>query len=72
MAEVTIQFKDLTKDQMEHLHKAESELSKAGVSFDTSFDFGTNTRDWEFDWSLEGARVVLKKAKHEKEKAEKN
>lgn len=58
--DIRIEFKDLTKKQMEHLHKAEDELGKAGVSFDTGFNFMTNTRDWEFDWSLKGAKVVAK------------
>ena len=61
MAEVRIQLKDLTNEQKEHLFKAEEELSKAGVSFDTGYSFGDKTRDWEFDWSLKGAEVILKK-----------
>ena len=60
---VRIAFYGLTKEQMKHLHKAESELSKAGVSFDTGYDFGEKRRDWEFDWSLKGARVTIKKRK---------
>ena len=55
--EVRIQFIDKTKEQLEHLHKAEAELLKAGVSFDTGYDVGENIRDWEFDWSLKGAKV---------------
>ena len=55
--EVKIQFKNKTKKQLEHLFNAEKELNKAGISFDTEYDFGTKTRDWEFDWSLEGAEV---------------
>ena len=55
-----IGFYNLTKEQMKHLHKAERELFKAGVSFDTGYDFGEKRRDWEFDWSLKGARVKVK------------
>ena len=58
---VLIQFEKLTDKQMKHLHKAELELGNAGVSFDTGFDFETKIRDWEFDWSLKGARVKIKK-----------
>ena len=58
---VRIGFHNLSKEQMKHLHKAESELLKAGVSFDTGYDFGEKRRDWEFDWSLTGARVKIKK-----------
>jgi len=61
MAEVRIEFVDLSKEQMKHLYKAEKELSKAGVHFDTGYSFPPKTRDWEFDWSLSGANVVCKK-----------
>ena len=60
---VRIFFTGLTKEQMEHLHKAEKELSKAGITFDTGYDFGEKRRDWEFDWSLKGARVKVKEKK---------
>ena len=62
MAEVRIEFPDLTEEQMKHLRKAERQLSKAGISFDTGYNFCDKTRDWEFDWSLKGANVVLKKS----------
>ena len=58
-AEVLIRFPNLTDDQRKHLHSAERELIKAGVSFDTGF--GCDGRDWEFDWSLKGAEVYLKR-----------
>jgi len=64
MAEVKIQFKNKTKEQLKHLFNAEKELSKAGVSFDTGYDLGAKVRDWEFDWSLRGAEVVIKKPKN--------
>jgi len=57
---VRIQFVELTKEQIEHLHKAEKELRKAGVTFDTGYNFATQTRDWEFDYALKGARVNVK------------
>ena len=63
---VRIIFYDLSKEQMEHLHKAEKELLKAGVSFDTGYSFIEKERDWEFDWSLKGAKVKIKEEKLEK------
>jgi len=57
MVEVKMEFKGLSKKQMEHLLKAEKELLEAGVSFDTGY--GCKKRTWELDWSLKGARVVL-------------
>ena len=65
-AEVKIQFKNKTKEQLEHLFKAEEELRKAGVSFDTGYDMGAGARDWEFDWSLKGAEVLFKRFKEDK------
>lgn len=61
MAEVRIEFPKLSEEQMEHLFKAEKQLLKAGVSFDTGYVFVKKRRDWEFDWSLKGAKVILKK-----------
>lgn len=61
MAEVTVEFPNLTEEQLKHLYKAESQLLKVGVSFDTGYDLCEKKRVWEFDWSLEGAKVVLKK-----------
>ncbi len=61
--DVQIRFSKPTDKQMEHLSDAEEALSKAGVTFDTGYDFDTDTRVWEFDWSLEGAKVKVKKEK---------
>ena len=61
MAEVAIEFPNLTEEQHKHLYKAVTQLRKAGVSFDTGYDFCEKKRVWEFDWSLKGANVVLKK-----------
>lgn len=57
---VSIAFYNLTEKQMKHLDKAEEELLKAGVSFDTGYNFGEKRSYWEFDWSLKGARVKVK------------
>ena len=52
-----IEFYNLTPKQMMHLNRAEVELSRAGISFDTGYDFKEDRRDWEFDWSLKGANL---------------
>ncbi len=57
--EVLIRFPDLTNEQRGHLYKAATELSRAGVYFDTGV--GCRGNDWEFDWSLKGANVLFKK-----------
>lgn len=62
MAEVRIEFPNLSEEQLKHLHKAERQLLKAGVSFDTGFnmcDGKATKRVWECDWSLKGAKVIL-------------
>lgn len=64
---IQIQFHNLSKEQLEHLFKAESELLNAGVHFDTGYDFVDKRRDWEFDWSLRGATVKIKETKELKE-----
>lgn len=59
--EVTINF-EVSQDKIQHIYNAANELGKAGITFDTG---GTPTNpvsyDWEFDWSLKGARVKFKK-----------
>ena len=63
-AEVRIMFSSLDKKQIKHLFKAEKQLKKAGIRFDTGFYFRDNRRDWKFDWSLKGAVVLFKKFKN--------
>ena len=60
MTEVTIRFPNLSEEQRKHLYKASSELEKAGVTFDTGQDEMGN--DWEFDWNLKGAEVVVRRS----------
>lgn len=62
-AEVLIRFPNLDEEQKDHLYKAATELSKAGVHFDTGG--GCEGNDWEFDWSLKGANVIFKRFKGE-------
>ncbi len=59
--EVTIRFPGLSDDQKKPLYKASNELEKAGVTFDTGVSCEGN--DWEFDWSLKGAEVILRENK---------
>lgn len=54
-ATLVIDLKSMSNEQKEHLHKAELELSEAGITFDTSRD--DTTREWELDWSLKGASL---------------
>ena len=54
-------FREPTREQLEHIYRAEDELAKAGVSFDVGKDFEDDkvlSRDWELDWSLKGAEIV--------------
>ncbi len=56
-------FPNPTKEQLEHIDKAEDELAKAGVTFDVGKDFDDErilARDWELDWSLQGAEIKEK------------
>lgn len=57
----TLKIPILSEEQLKHLQKAERELLKAGVSFDTGYDLVNHVRDWELDWSLEGAKLTDKK-----------
>ena len=53
-------FEHPTGEQLKHIHKAEEELSEAGVTFDTGSDLDNGkviSRDWELDWSLKGAVI---------------
>lgn len=60
--DVGIHFPGVDDEQLEHLFRAQDQLHKAGVNFDTGFGMVSRTRDWEFDWSLEGpARVTFRR-----------
>lgn len=59
--EATLKIPILSKEQLKHLQKARSELTKAGVIFDSGYDLRENILDWELDWSLEGAKLTDKK-----------
>ena len=59
--DATLKISILSEEQLKHLQKAEKELLKAGVSFDTGYDLVNHVRDWELDWSLEGAILTNKK-----------
>ncbi len=60
MAQVIIH--NPTKEQLEHILKAEEELAMAGITFDVSHAVGENgcwlERQWSLDWSLKGAEVT--------------
>jgi hypothetical protein len=72
---VTLKIPILSDEQLKHLQKARSELTKAGVTFDSGYDLIESIFDWELDWSLEGAELLedktlqfnvytIKKVKH--------
>lgn len=44
--------------EWEHLIEAEKHLTKAGITFDTGYALQEHIRDWELDWSLEGAHLA--------------
>ncbi len=46
-----------SKKQLEHLYRAQSQLSKAGVTFDTGTQLEPKQRHWELDWSLRGTAI---------------
>ena len=58
---IKIPIDKFTDEQWKHLYKAEDELGKIGIKFDTGC--GCGHRDWEFDWSLSGAKVLFKRLK---------
>ncbi len=50
--------KKMRPKQKEALWRAEDELAAAGLYFDTGYAFDSGTRDWQWDWSLEGPASV--------------
>jgi len=59
--DVRLVFDKPTEEQLKHIYNAEEELLKAGVTFDIGSDLDNGeiiSRDWELDWSLQGARIV--------------
>jgi hypothetical protein len=54
----TLKFKVTSKEQLDHVFRAEDELHKAGVEFDTGYDTREAVREWALDWSLKGAELV--------------
>jgi len=54
----TLRFRITSDEQLKHILKAEDELHKAGVEFDTGYVTVEKIRDWELDWGLKGAELV--------------
>lgn len=61
MTNVTLKIPILSEEQLKHLQKARSELTKAGITFDSGYDLRENILDWELDWSLENAELLENK-----------
>lgn len=59
---VTIEFPHLTEKQLYHIMKAEEELDRAGIGFDTGYFVPERQREWELDPPSGKMRVVC----HEK------
>jgi len=58
-ATLRLEVKD--EKALSHIFKAEKELIKAGILFDTGMalcEGWPKQRDWELDWSLKGATLV--------------
>lgn len=54
-ATLSFDLKAMGEEGLKHLFKAEGELRKVGIHFDTGC--GCGYRDWELDWSLKGAEL---------------
>ena len=62
MTNVKLIFDNPTKEQLQHIYNAETELIKADITFGSSCDTDGGkiiSRVWELDWSLKGARIVV-------------
>ena len=58
--DATLKIPILTDTRLKHLKKAQSELTKAGVTFDSGYDLEEDIIDWELDWSLKNAKVIIR------------
>lgn len=66
-ATLIIPAKDNVSEQIKHIHNAEMELAKAGVTFDSGHTLvGKKLHDWDLDWSLRGAKLVFQRFKKKK------
>jgi len=61
---VTIQIPYKNKEDLHNLFKAEEFLRKVGLKFDTGAWVEERIREWDFDWSLEGAKVIFMQMKN--------
>jgi hypothetical protein len=57
--EVVVKIPIDSTGKLEQLLKAEEELRKAGIVFDTGMHLIEKVRHWNFDYSLEGAEVYI-------------
>ena len=69
-ATLVIPAKGDVREQIEHVHNAELELEKAGVTFDSGHLMDKKKwikqHDWELDYSLKGAKLVFRRFKRVK------
>ena len=48
----------LSENQLKYLQEARSELTNAGITFNTGYDLKEGIFEWELDWSLKGAELT--------------
>lgn len=53
----TIEIKVKNNKHLKQLFRAEKEMRKAGITFDSGYDTRSKTREWHVDWSLKGAKI---------------
>ena len=61
--EVLISFNVKYKD-LDKMFQIEKLMREMGIKFDTGFSIPDRRRDWEFDYSLKGAKVYFKRFKN--------
>ena len=59
MVTTLLKIKVESKEQLNNIKEAEQHLRDAGVTFDTGYNLKTNEREWFFDWSLNGGKLVF-------------
>lgn len=56
----TLKIPILSETQLKHLQKARSDLTKAGVTFDSGYELKEDIIEWELDWSLKNAKIIIR------------
>ena len=56
----TLKTPVLTDTRLKHLKKARSELTKAGVTFNSGYDMKEDIIEWDLGWSLKNAKIIIR------------